>query len=243
MANWGHGLEGMLRITDEVQVHYQMMGSGSHPLLIPAVRWPLIACEELLHEHTLVFYNRHQRRRSKESLHAVPSPERELEALFQHLDLAEVSLVGWSSFGGIATRYALEHAERIARLLLIRPVPELRVEEEPPAQDQGTEDRTRCRSRGESERDGDPLISKGISLPGASSCQIPTLIIHGGDDPLPVSSSQAWAATLPNARLLTMPGAGSSPWDDAPHLFFAAVTQFLTGVWPQGAVSIETRSA
>lgn len=242
-ANKGHGLEGMLRITDEIQVHYQMMGSGLHPLLIPAVRWPLTACEELLHEHTLVFYNRHQRRRSKESLHSVPSPERELEALFQHLDLAEVSLVGWSSFGGIATRYALEHAERIARLLLIRPVPEPLVEDEPPAQGQGTEDRARFRSWGETGRDRDPIISKGISLAGASSCHIPTLIIHGGDDPLPVSSSQAWAATLPNARLLTMPGAGSSPWDDAPHLFFAAVTQFLTGVWPQGAVSIEARSA
>jgi pimeloyl-ACP methyl ester carboxylesterase len=242
-ANKGRGFEGMLRITDEIQLHYQMMGSGPHPLLIPAVRWPLTACEELLHQHTLVFYDRHQRRRSKESLHSVPSPEWELEALCQHLDLAQVSLVGWSSFGGIATHYALEHAERIARLLLIRPVPELPVKDEPSAQGQGIEDSARFRSWWETDKDRSPTASRGISLPGASSCHIPTLIIHGGDDPLPVSSSQTWAATLPNARLLTMPGAGSSPWDDTPHPFFAAVTQFLTGAWPQGAVSIEAKSA
>lgn len=233
----------MLCVTDEMQLHYQIMGSGAQPLLIPAVRWPLTACEELLHQHTLVFYDRHQRRGSKEFLHSVTSSEWELEVLCRHLGLAQVSLVGWSRFGGIVTHYALEHAERIARLLLIRPVPRLPVEEELSAQRQGTGDRASFRSWWETVTDRSTTISRGISLPGASSCHIPTLIIHGGDDPLPVSSSQTWAATLPNARLLTMPGAGSSPWDDTPHTFFAAVTQFLTGAWPQGAVSIEVKSA
>ncbi len=226
-ANKGQGFEGILPITDEIQLHYQMMGSGPHPLLIPAVRWPLTACSELLHQHTLVFYDRHQRRRTKEALPSVPSPAWELDALCRHLDMAQVSLVGWSSFGGIATHYALEHADRIARLLLIRPVPVFPVQDELFAREQGIA----------------PTASCGISLQGASSCHIPTLIIHGGDDPLPVSSSQTWAATLPNARLLTMPGAGSSPWDDTPRSFFAAVAQFLTGDWPEEAVSLKSKSA
>ncbi len=227
----GQGLEGMLRVSDEMQLHYQILGSGPHPLLIPAVHWQLANCEELLSRHTLVFYDRHRRGVLKEPLHSVSSLSWELEVLCRYLGLAQVSLLGWSRFGGIAAHYALEHAERIARLILIRPVSVLPAEHEPSPlrQEAGSE-----RSLTGSHR---------IDLPGASSCHIPTLIIHGGDDPLPVSSSRNWAATLPNARLLTMRGAGPSPWDDAPHAFFAALMQFLAGAWPQEAVRIEARSA
>jgi pimeloyl-ACP methyl ester carboxylesterase len=235
------GFEGMLRITDEMQLHYQIIGHGPHPLLIPAVRWQLAADEELLRQHTLVFYDLHQRRVLKGLLYPAISPAQELETLCQHLGLAQVALVGWSRFGGMATHYALERAERIARLLLIRPVSEP-AEYDLSARDQSKVQRA-GRPRREASADRSTLASRDIPLAEAASCQVPTLIIHGDNDPLPISSSQAWAAALPNARLLTMPGAGPSPWNDTPRAFFTAVTQFLEGGWPQGAIAIEAKSA
>jgi pimeloyl-ACP methyl ester carboxylesterase len=233
--------DGILRVTDEMQLHYRIIGNGPYPLLIPTIHWQPEACKDLLPQHTLVFYDRHQRRMPNRSLHAVSSLEWELEALCQHLDLAQVSLVGWSRFGGMATHYALEHAERIARLLLIRPVAEFSIRDDLPAQGQKNE--VSLRSWWETSTSHSITESRETGLPEASFNRIPTLIIHGKDDPLPVSSSQTWAATLPNSRLLTMPDVGASPWNDAPHAFFTVVAQFLMGTWPQDAISIEAKSA
>jgi pimeloyl-ACP methyl ester carboxylesterase len=160
---------------------------------------------------------------STEPVPAVSALLGELEALCHHLDLAHVALLGWSRFGEIAAHYAREHREQVSRLILIRPVPRLSLH------------------RGQGEH---ALVeSQRSGLPETSCCSVPTLIIHGGNDPLPVSSSRLWATALPNARLLTMQGAGPAPWDDTPRAFFAAVTQFLAGAWPQKAVCIDSRSA
>jgi pimeloyl-ACP methyl ester carboxylesterase len=222
-AGRGQKVEGMLRASDEIQLHYQILGNGPHPLLIPAMHWSLAGCEELLSHHTLIFYDRHRRRTPGEPWPSVSSLSWELETLCRYLGLAQVSLLGWSRFGNIAAHYAFRHTERIARLILIRPV-------SPP-----------CELRTAS--DASLPVSREGDFPGASSCHIPTLVIHGGDDPLPVSASRIWAATLPNARLLTMRGAGPSPWDDTPRAFSAAVTQFLAGAWPEAAVCITAQSA
>lgn len=242
-ARSGQGLEGLLRVAGSVQIHYHILGSGPHPVLIPAVRWPIAACEELLEQHTLVFYDRHQRPALTGSVPPLSAPEEELEALRRHLGLAQVSLVGWSHFGGMTTRYALEHAKRIARLLLIRPVSTLQAWQSAPTHRQETGEREQARFWWGTDVDHPSAPGKSIALPGASSSPIPTLVIHGGDDPLPVSSSQTWATSLPNARFLAMPGVGMTPWNDAPHPFFAAVRQFLLGAWPPGAVCIETKGA
>ena len=62
-----------------------------------------------------------------------------------------------------------------------------------------------------------------------------TLIIHGALDPIPLATAQVWAATLPNARLLTLPGVGHFPYLEAPDPFFAALDTFLAGSWPDEA--------
>lgn len=65
---------------------------------------------------------------------------------------------------------------------------------------------------------------------------VPTLIIHGELDPLPIESARNWTLAMPNARLLELRGIGHFPYVEAPEAFFAAVDQFLGGVWPEGAV-------
>ncbi len=72
--------------------------------------------------------------------------------------------------------------------------------------------------------------------PALGSVATPTLIIQGELDPLPIEDARAWAAAMPNARLLQLDGIGHFPHVEAPDLFFPAVEQFLRGEWPQGAI-------
>ncbi len=74
--------------------------------------------------------------------------------------------------------------------------------------------------------------------PQLASLAVPTLIIHGAEDLIPLASSQEWAATLPQARLLVIPGSGHYPWIEAPDHFFPAADRFLRGDWPEGAAPI-----
>lgn len=72
--------------------------------------------------------------------------------------------------------------------------------------------------------------------PRLAALEIPTLVIHGLDDLIPLESSREWAAALPEARLFVIPGSGHYPWLEQPEAFFPAVDRFLAGNWPQGAI-------
>ncbi len=69
-----------------------------------------------------------------------------------------------------------------------------------------------------------------------NTATVPTLIVQGEFDPLPIESARKWAAAMPNARVLEMKGIGHFPYVEAPDAFFAAVHRFLEGDWPEGAV-------
>jgi proline iminopeptidase len=60
-----------------------------------------------------------------------------------------------------------------------------------------------------------------------SQVPAPTLVIHGVKDPLPLEGAKAWAAVLPNCRLLALEGVGHFPYLEVPDRFFEAVNQFL----------------
>lgn len=61
---------------------------------------------------------------------------------------------------------------------------------------------------------------------------IPTLVVHGERDQIPVTSAEAWRDLLPDARLLVLPGVGHFPWVEAPGPFFDAVSTFLGDTGP-----------
>lgn len=75
-------------------------------------------------------------------------------------------------------------------------------------------------------------------LASVSVLKSPVLVIHGAADPIPVESSQAWAAAMPGARLLLISGAGHVPQVEQPDIFFAAVETFLKGNWPPRAEKV-----
>jgi pimeloyl-ACP methyl ester carboxylesterase len=73
-------------------------------------------------------------------------------------------------------------------------------------------------------------------LPSLSRVRVPTLIIQGELDPLPIADARRWAAAMPDARLLELKGIGHFPYVEAPEAFLAAVDQFLKGQWPEQAI-------
>lgn len=73
-------------------------------------------------------------------------------------------------------------------------------------------------------------------LTSLSRVSVPTLIIQGELDPLPIEDARKWAAAMPNARLLELKGIGHFPYIEAPDVFYPAVDQFLRGNWPERAI-------
>jgi pimeloyl-ACP methyl ester carboxylesterase len=61
----------------------------------------------------------------------------------------------------------------------------------------------------------------------AASIKVPTLVIHGSEDLIPLESSAEWAETIPNATLEVIEGSGHYPHLEAPDVFFAVVNRFL----------------
>jgi proline iminopeptidase len=72
----------------------------------------------------------------------------------------------------------------------------------------------------------------------AKALLIPTLIIHGAQDPLPVAGSREWLAALQQSRLLVVKDAGHYPFVEQAEVVLAAVGAFARGVWPTGAVAV-----
>lgn len=56
-----------------------------------------------------------------------------------------------------------------------------------------------------------------------------TLVVRGTDDPAPPEAARDWAASIPGARLLEIPGAGAFPHAERPELFFPELERFLAG--------------
>jgi proline iminopeptidase len=64
-------------------------------------------------------------------------------------------------------------------------------------------------------------------VPHLGSVTCPTLLVHGREDPIPVASSEAAAAALPDARLVVLDRCGHVPYVEQPEALFAAVLPFL----------------
>lgn len=66
------------------------------------------------------------------------------------------------------------------------------------------------------------------STPDLAGLAVPTLIIHGEEDQLiPYAEAQAMAASIPDAELVIVPGAGHMPNMEQPDVFNDAVRDFL----------------
>jgi proline iminopeptidase len=72
----------------------------------------------------------------------------------------------------------------------------------------------------------------------ARALTTPRLVVHGGKDFIPLGGSREWVAGNANARLLVLRDVGHFPHVEEPDAFFPAVETFLSGGWPESAVSV-----
>jgi proline iminopeptidase len=65
--------------------------------------------------------------------------------------------------------------------------------------------------------------------------RIPTLIIHGEEDAIPMALVNEWVSALPDARIIRLPGVAHFPHAEKPDVVFPAIESFLEGRWPSNA--------
>ncbi|MGH8198338.1 MAG: alpha/beta fold hydrolase [Steroidobacteraceae bacterium] len=76
-------------------------------------------------------------------------------------------------------------------------------------------------------------------LDAVRQLQVPVLTVHGTRDRnAPYGAGREWAYLLPDARLLTVEGAGHHAFGEVPEFVMPAVKRFLDGAWPDGAVKV-----
>jgi proline iminopeptidase len=74
----------------------------------------------------------------------------------------------------------------------------------------------------------DSLGDFDLLAPGQlDSVTVPTLILHGRQDPIPVESSEAAARTMKAAELVRIDGAGHVPYVERPDALFPPIRHFL----------------
>jgi pimeloyl-ACP methyl ester carboxylesterase len=93
-----------------------------------------------------------------------------------------------------------------------------------------------------------PVFEKLLAAPRTlteaelKTISVPVLTIHGANDrTAPIENGRNWVAQLPDARLVTVPGAAHMLWLDDPVTTFAAMRAFLRGEWPLGSEKIGAR--
>jgi proline iminopeptidase len=73
----------------------------------------------------------------------------------------------------------------------------------------------------------------------ARALPMPRLVIQGEKDFIPMGGSREWVKGNPNARLFVIEDAGHFPHIEKPDVYFPAVERFLSGGWPERAMTIE----
>jgi pimeloyl-ACP methyl ester carboxylesterase len=61
---------------------------------------------------------------------------------------------------------------------------------------------------------------------------VPTLLLHGAEDPVALSGTEEWHRILPDSQLLVWEEVGHMPWIEVPERFFDVANRFLAGEWP-----------
>ena len=63
--------------------------------------------------------------------------------------------------------------------------------------------------------------------PALRTLQVPTLVVHGEEEAIPMDMVEEWVQVMPHARLLRVPGAAHFTYAERPDLVWPAVEAFL----------------
>jgi proline iminopeptidase len=109
---------------------YQKVGNGAQKVIIPGRLFLFDDFKQLARGRTLVFYDMRGRGRSA----AIPEDQKsqkisiyhdvkDVDRIRRHFGIEKFSLIGYSYLGLMAVMYAMEHPQRIERIIQMGPVP------------------------------------------------------------------------------------------------------------------------
>lgn len=285
-----------------VELFVREAGSGGPAVVIPGDFLLFEHLCPLAESHRVVFYDMRNRGRSaavedgaKLTLEADVA---DLEAVRAQLGIERMHLVGYSYLGKMVVVYALEHPERVIRIVQQGPVPmdphrtfprqltQPWMTEDPAFVEEVRRLRQR-RKEGLHESDpaaycelewqfmrqglvGDPanaaslesrcktpnewptrlafhmqhhflgsMMSAVVTAIDIAELEHPVLTVHGTHDRnAPYGGGREWAAALPGARLLTMPGLAHAVHAEADVV--SILETFFAGAWPEGAERVHS---
>jgi pimeloyl-ACP methyl ester carboxylesterase len=264
-------------------------------VIVPLSTWFADDMQPFADVRSAVFYGLRGRSRSPAPDGDVPLDlaldVRDLEAVRAAEGLERVSIVGISYGAALAVHYALAYPERVAKLVLVAPLPPRRAPYWPTVQ-QELERRTdaalvaeleRLRAGGLADQDPEAWCRAWLSLQLRTSVheteslarvasrpcteldprperaaaamqtvldalgdwdwradlaavEVPTLVVAGAEDVVPMDAAREWVAALPRGKLLELPEVARMPWIEDPVSFFVTVESFLGDGLDEAAV-------
>ncbi|MDN3054416.1 MULTISPECIES: alpha/beta fold hydrolase [Streptomyces] len=174
-----------------------------------------------------------------DDLDCVPALAAAYLDLLGHLGWNDVTVIGTSFGGWVATQTVLDDREgRISRLVLmdaigpVIPGRQITVPAGPPAaapRGPAPQGGPSAQSMAAMRAYAGPALADAGMLPRLSTVTCPVLVIWGADDPVVTPDfGRAYAAAFGHARFELIPGAGHLPIREEPEAVFTALDSFLT---------------
>ncbi|HEV7763571.1 MAG TPA: alpha/beta hydrolase [Thermoanaerobaculia bacterium] len=118
--------EGFIETPDGAKLHYSKTGRGSTVLIIPAELYLFEDMAQLGDQATIISYDMRNRGRSARvplDKVSITNDVRDLETVRHHFNVDRIVPVGYSYLGMMVALYAVEHPQRIERVIQIGPAP------------------------------------------------------------------------------------------------------------------------
>ena len=122
--------EGYVPTNDGTRLFYQKVGNGKQTVIIPGGLFLFEDFKQFAKGRTLIFYDMRGRGRSdaipddrKSSTVSIFDDVKDIERIRQHFKVNRFSLIGYSYLGLMTVMYAMDHPERVERIVQMGPVP------------------------------------------------------------------------------------------------------------------------
>ena len=112
--------EGFIEVERDLRLYFRSLGEGE-TVFIPLVSWTE-EFDVLAKGRRLIFYDPRNRGQSTAvALERISFQNdiRDLEAVRNYFGLPKASLIGWSYFGAVVARYAMDFPEHVQRLIMV----------------------------------------------------------------------------------------------------------------------------
>jgi pimeloyl-ACP methyl ester carboxylesterase len=247
---------------NDVKLHTQQMGAAGSPVVMlhglligTLASWYFSVAPRLAQSHRVMTYDLrgHGLSERPSSGYGLRAMEADLESIIDSQFDAPVALVGHSFGGAIALRYAIDHPDRVSKLVLVEtPLPVMTAEALQffysqsldtligllPESQQKTLGRNGQRQGRLSKQvvqlvtatsmNDDILAEPDIPDAELASVNCPALLCYGRDSFFSVAERDRLLKVLPNASLTLLPGGHFLPYE-APVELAEAIRGFLDG--------------